>query len=152
MSGQGVNLRGGRGNHRRPSPQVKTINDYYFYVGSNRQASDYETTIEYIVNHIKKTFDEGNDVAEALRTLQAPNTDKWKPTLYASREPDPDMKTLQNKQFEHEYKAELNETLRRIRTYRNNMYKAYALLWDRCAKAMQNLQCTAEIYAITNFY
>ncbi len=40
-------------------PQVKkkkTIEDYYFYVGSCKQASDFETTSEFLVNHVKKTF------------------------------------------------------------------------------------------------
>ena len=35
----------------------KTIEDYFFYVGSSKQASDYEITTEYVINHIKKLFD-----------------------------------------------------------------------------------------------
>ena len=37
-----------------------------------------------------------------------------------------------------EYKAELDEAMRRKRTYEDNTFKAYALLWERCAKAMQD--------------
>jgi hypothetical protein len=37
-----------------------------------------------------------------------------------------------------EYKAELEESIGRKRTYQDNTFKAYALLWERCAKAMQN--------------
>jgi hypothetical protein len=37
-----------------------------------------------------------------------------------------------------EYKAELDKAMRRKRTYEDNTFKAYALLWERCAKAMQN--------------
>ena len=37
-----------------------------------------------------------------------------------------------------EYKAELDEAMRRKRTYEDNTYKLCALLWERCAKAMQN--------------
>jgi hypothetical protein len=37
-----------------------------------------------------------------------------------------------------EYKAELDEAMKRKRTYEDNMFKAYALLWERCAKAMQD--------------
>jgi hypothetical protein len=36
------------------------------------------------------------------------------------------------------YKAELDESMRRKRTYEDNTFKAYALLWEGCAKAMQN--------------
>jgi hypothetical protein len=64
--------RGGRGRGRGGPTQTKTkktVEDYFFYVGSSKQASDYELTAEVVVNHIKKTFDRGNDIAEAIRTL-----------------------------------------------------------------------------------
>ncbi len=56
-------------NNRTTNSKKKTIEDYYFYVGSNKQASDYEIAAEYIINHIKKTYDGCNDIAETLRTL-----------------------------------------------------------------------------------
>ena len=37
-----------------------------------------------------------------------------------------------------EYKSELDEAMRCKWEYKDNMYKSYALLWERCAKAMQN--------------
>ena len=92
MSGRFRGNRGGRGAYkgrggRKPHvlnkevKKKKTIEDYYFYVGSSKQASDFETTSEFLINHVKKTFDRGNDVAEALRVLIPQNTDLWKPTL-----------------------------------------------------------------------
>ena len=62
----------------------KTLEDHYFYVGSSKQASDYEITSEYIINHVKLTFERGNDIAEAMRSLQLEDTDNWKPTLLRS--------------------------------------------------------------------
>ena len=133
--------RGGRGRGRTstaPTKTKKTVEDYFFYVGSSKQASDYEITADFVVNHIKKTFDRGNDIAEALRTLVKANPDVWKPTLQASTDADKEIKEREDKQFVMEYKAELDEAIRRKRTYENNTYKAYALLWERCNKAMQN--------------
>ena len=135
--------RGGRGgrniNRQRAQPtKKKTIEDYYFYVGSSRQASDFEITSEYIINHIKMTFERGNDVAESLNLLQLMDTKKWRPELKGTTEDDPDKKALITRQNEMEYKAELEESMKRARMYENNQYKAYALLWQRCAKAMQN--------------
>ena len=58
----------------------KTLEDYFFYIGSSKTASDYEVTAEFIVNHVKLTFEkEGNDISEALRLLQLEDTDNWKP-------------------------------------------------------------------------
>lgn len=37
-----------------------------FYLGSAKQASDFETTAEYLINHIKGTYDYGQDIATAL--------------------------------------------------------------------------------------
>ena len=73
MSGRSSNRRGGRGGRgNRKSPTTttkiykkKTIEDYYFYVGSNKQASNFEITSEFVINHIKKTFERGNDVSES---------------------------------------------------------------------------------------
>ena len=135
--------RGGRGkphNNKNPSSETKlkkTIDDYFFYVGSNEQASDFETTSEFMINHVKKTFDRGNDVAEALRLLRKPDTSVWKPSLSFSTQESIVLKTHEDRQYELEYKADLDEYMKRKRMYDNNLFKAYALIWERCAKEMQ---------------
>eukprot|EP00978_Attheya_sp_CCMP212_P009627 scaffold22831_cov39-Attheya_sp.AAC.2 len=81
--------RGGRGRGRTGPTQTKTkktVEEYFFYVGSSKQASYYEITAEFVENHIKKTFDCGNDIAEALRTLVKADVALWKPTLRVSTE------------------------------------------------------------------
>ena len=55
------NFKGGRGGHSRgrgrSTPNARHTNkvaeDYLFYFGSSKQASDYEITAEFVVNHIK---------------------------------------------------------------------------------------------------
>ena len=63
---------------------------------------------------------------------------EWKLNLKLSIDDDVEIKERENKQYEIEYKAELDEALKRKRQYMENMYKAYTLLWEHCAKAMQN--------------
>jgi hypothetical protein len=123
MSGQCGNRRAGRGGRGRgsgressvskPSCIKKTAEDCHFYVGSSEQASDHETTAEFVVNHTKKTFDRGNDISEALRTLVRPDADAWKPTLKMSVDADDDVKKREDKQFEMEHKAELDQAMKR---------------------------------------
>ena len=36
--------------------KMKTLEDYYFYVESSKQAPDYEMTYEFLIDHIKKTY------------------------------------------------------------------------------------------------
>jgi hypothetical protein len=44
----------------------KNPQDYQYFLGSTKQASDYESTTSYLINHIKKTYNYGNDIATAL--------------------------------------------------------------------------------------
>ena len=75
------------------------------------------------------SFDQGNDIAETLTTMIKINTDDWMPTLKSSEESDDKkLKERENRQFELQYKAELDETMKRRRTYNENLYKSYALL------------------------
>jgi hypothetical protein len=66
------------------------------------------------------------------------DTDTWKPTLKISTDAEAAIVVREDKQFFMEYKAELDEAMKRKRTYEDNMFKAYALLWERCAKPMQD--------------
>jgi hypothetical protein len=149
MSGRFRGGRGGRGafkgrGGRKPHvvnnepKKKKTIEDFYFYVGSSKQASDFETTSEFLINHVKKTFERGNDIAEALRMLKPQDTELWKPTLNFSASVDATIVKQEDRQNEMIFKADLDEFMKRRRMYENNLFKAYALIWERCAKAMQN--------------
>ena len=81
MSGWYVNHRGvcvgrgsgkgrGRGIYNPKTGHINnTLEDYLFYAGSIKQASYYEITAEFIVNHIKNTFDRVNDVSEAFLNM-----------------------------------------------------------------------------------
>ena len=64
--GQGTNNKTHQ--YKKITPR-KSIEGHYFYVGSSKQASNYELTAQFVINHIKKTFDRGLDIAEALQTL-----------------------------------------------------------------------------------
>ena len=135
------NAKGGAGGTKKEVPKEKkkkTLEDHYFYVGSTKQASDYETTANFVINHIKKTYDYGYDISEALRNLKEPDTSLWKTKLQASKSIDPDEKATEEKQFGIDYKAAVDETIRRTRALTGNRFKAYALIWERSAKAMQN--------------
>lgn len=82
--GRGRGRRGRRYNAGQATnvEKKKSIEDYFFYVGSTKQ--NYETTAQYVVNHIKKTFTEGNDISEALRLLEEPDIDSWEPVQQES--------------------------------------------------------------------
>ena len=68
-------------NKNNTKQKKKNIEDYIFYLGTSKQASNYKTSAEYILNLIKMTFERGNDIAESLLTLTKMNTKGWEPKL-----------------------------------------------------------------------
>jgi hypothetical protein len=53
----------------------KSITDWNYFIGSAKQASEYEATTEFLVNHIKETFEYGGDIAMAIVNQALVNTD-----------------------------------------------------------------------------
>ena len=121
-----------------PVAGTNSVNDYNYYLGSAQQASDYETTTEFLINHIKKLYEFGNDIGTALEELTELDLAKYKPTMASSKDSDEEIKALENEQFKIEFKSDYDNYRSRVQTYENNKTKAYALLWERCTKAMKN--------------
>ena len=107
-------------------------------MGSSKQASDYAVTANFVINHIKKTFKYGQDISDALRNLELHDTDKWYTELKVSQQQKQSEREREDRQFNKLYKVELDQSVRRVRIFEANLVKAYALLWERCAYAMQN--------------
>ena len=148
--------RGGRGrgnkprfhnNRKKPKDETKKgLKDYTYYVGNNRQATDFETTTEFIINHIKKTYSHGIDIAAALSSMTPVDTSTWKPSLEMSLETDDQLRNNENRQFEIEFKELNSRYLTRLDNYEQNAIKAYALIWERCSQAMKD-----KIANLSNF-
>ena len=104
-------------NTRKTIKLKKGIIDYHFYIGTNNHSLEYKNSSEFIINYIKRTFDRGNDLVEIIRTLKIQDTDKLMPTLKMSIVQDPEMVKRENRQFELEYKAKLDEAIKRVDKY-----------------------------------
>jgi len=114
----GRSARGGS-NHSNNHNKKKTIEDYY-YIGSAKQASDFNLTTDQVINHTKKEYDRGVDVAEALRKGQEPDLREWQPSLRIGTTVDESIKAVENKQFKMLFKAELEEYMRMKRVFADN--------------------------------
>jgi hypothetical protein len=121
----------------------KTINDYYHYLGSAKQACNYQVTTKFIINHILTTYKYREVIGQALEEECEALTDTWVPDLQKSTNTDPAAKA---KEFKMLWKAKLDEYMRRKCTYKNNRIKDYGLLWQCSAKGMNN-----KIESRTNF-
>ena len=119
-------------------PTKKNLSECMYYLGSARQAADYESTTEFLINHIKQTFEFGNDVGTALERLEEFNIDEYKPTLNTSDNDDERARIVEDRQFEIEFKAKFDAYMKRQQALESNMTKAYAFMWSQCSRAMQN--------------
>ena len=54
----------------------KSIEDYVFYIGSQKQVADFETTNTFVINYIKKACICENDISKSLRLLIISDTEK----------------------------------------------------------------------------
>ena len=111
----------------------KVIKDYQFYIGTNKQAAEYKIAAEFIINYIKRTFEMGNDIVETLRTLTIQNMNKCMPKLKGSKAEDKETRLLENAQNQIEYNTLLDEAVKRKNKYNENMYEAYAFIWEKCS-------------------
>ena len=108
-----------------------------FYLGSSKQASDYETTAEYLINYIQETFDYGQDIAESLSTLEDVDLSVYKPKLQVSSSKDDRKREAEDKQYEIEFKEKFAQYMRREEAFSKNQSKAFAFLIDHCSKGMK---------------
>ncbi len=149
--GRGSGRGSGRGRSNRTSTtsKKKTVADYQYYLGSAKTASDYETTTEFLINHIRKTYNYGDDIATALEKQEPYKIDQHKPKLSFSTNADKAAKEAENRQFEFKYKAELDVYHKRKAAYKTNVTKSYAFLWEQCSKGMQIKIKANKEYATT---
>jgi hypothetical protein len=129
---------GGRFTSKQPKPKLK-LEDHVYYIGTSKQATDYETNTQFIINHIKKTYEKGGeDIAEALEDLEHINLKSQAPKLQSSTATDPAVNERENKQYEIDYKEDKARHTSRVETYKSNKTRAYGLIWERCHTNMKN--------------
>ena len=87
----------------------KSLTDYIFYLGSAKQASNYETAMDFIINHMKKTYKYGSNLAMAIREGAKAGTNAWKPSLQVSLKTNSIMAANEDKQFAIEFELDYNK-------------------------------------------
>ena len=154
MQGRGRG-RGGRGHFGRgqrgkssskfgsnnSSKPVKTkLEDHVFHLGTARQASDYDSNVKFIINHIQQEFDRSADIVTALEDLEHPDYEKWKPDMddFKSTKRSKEEREAEDEMLKVQYGKSFDIYLKRKTTYDDNKGKAYAVIWARCSPQMQS--------------
>ena len=91
------------------------LNDYKYAIGTAKQAGDYNKITNYLILHIRKTYENGGDITNAIKQQESfdftPHAPKPKISTTIMTTDTPNVEKLEvkheNDQYKIEYKAEL---------------------------------------------
>ena len=109
-----------------------------YYVGSAKQASDFITVTNFLINHMKRTYKKGIDIGNALEKREEMDFTPFAPTQLASTSEDEDTKTRENAQYAKQFEIEYTAYNDRIVQYNDNRDTAAATLWNQCTPTMRS--------------
>ena len=109
--------------------------------------AEFEKTRDYIINHIRKTFTHGDDIAYALEKDNDFDFTKVAPSIRASLTTGTQEEVAQyEKESALLFQSKVEIWTKHKSAYEGNKMKAYALLWERCASNL-----TAKILSNENY-
>ena len=129
-SGQSRNNHGNKTNKNRFTGETEQLKHHTYFIGGAKQASSYITTTDAIISYIRREFDEGDDMAKALKELKEFDFDTVKPKM-----PTTEQSTTLD---EYILKGEVERYLKRKDKYRTNKTKAYEVIIGQCTKGLKN--------------
>jgi hypothetical protein len=124
----------------------KVLSDYIFSLGTSKQASDFELVSQFIINHIRKEFDNGNDIGDALEDRKEVDFTKFKPSIEMSQNQDQIARDKEDQENEKIFEAQVRVYIERQAMYETNKRKAFALIYEQCNKALQAKLKASEKY------
>jgi hypothetical protein len=113
------------------------LSDYIFYLGSSKQASDYEVVSQFVINHIHKEFTKSEDLGDALESRSEVDFDAYKPRVRLSSEEDSIQRDKEDMENEKIFDAQVKVYVERQAMYESNKRKAFALIYEQCHKGLQ---------------
>jgi hypothetical protein len=115
-----------------------SLADCIYSVGTVKQASQYENNTRFLINHIRKTYVEGDLVGDLLEFGREPDFMKMQPALPTSNKKDPAERAEELASLNMLYQVECQEWTQQRKIYKDEVVKAYSLLYEQCNKPMQS--------------
>lgn len=124
----------------------KVLADYVFRLGTSKQASEFDLVSQYIINHIRKEYTNGDDIGDALEDRKDVDLNGFKPRLELSQNQDDIERDKEDQENEKIFEAQVRVFVQRKAVYETNKRKAFALIYEQCHKTLQ-----AKLKARTNY-
>jgi hypothetical protein len=107
--------------------------------GNRGQTVTYATVKDHIVSFVQRSYKYGKDTAVSLRDLEKYDLDKECPVRKLTTAATTDLKRIEQDGFDMIYQAEIKQHLERVTYLKDNLDKAYALIFGTyCSKAIQS--------------
>ena len=111
-----------------------------------KQAGNYNKITNYLILHIRKAYEHGRDIANAIENQEPFNFEPSAPRLKilsivktADKSPKENLEIKnENNQYKIEYEAELQLHLKQKSHSHTNLGKAYAFLFGQCTTGLQH--------------
>ena len=161
------NNRGGRGSNKSNTSKnstaksskpdkTKGLESHIYNIGKSEHCVE---VTDYIMNHIRQEYDQGNDIATAIEKGEEKTFSSLMPIMRSVIKPD-ELKEqaseiekesykirmgdyeARKRSYELVHKEEVTQFVRRKQTYEQNKVKAYSLLLQQCSEKL-----TSEIKA-----
>ena len=122
------------------------LNDYKYAIGTAKQAGNYNKITNYLILHIRKTYKNGEDIANVIANQEPFNFYSSPPklkilTTIVTMDTSPAEKLEikhENDQYRIEYKAELQLHLKQKSYFCTDLGKAYTFLFGQCTTGLQH--------------
>ena len=135
--GGGRGHQGPRGNYTPAAKQQEKI--FAPHVQGKAQAATYATVKDAIIQYIQKNYRDGNDVAQSLKDGKAYDLSSEQPERQLSENEVIADAAREQAGLDIKYQEELRQFVIRKDNLRQNMIKAYALIFSNyCNKTMQS--------------
>ena len=129
-SGRGGNQGRSTQSSQTKSDTRKKVEDIIFSVGSSRQASDFISANEFLINHVKKTYEFGINIAASLEKEEDVDWTPIKPTLAATTGNTAEEKAASEEENKVLMIQESKLFADRKMKYEANKGAAHALYWE----------------------
>ena len=140
-SGRGGRPRGGPGRGKRydnskkkvilPDDAIAELGENIYVINQPGQADKFIKTTEAILNHIQKTYKQGDDIKRALKDESEFDFAAVEPTS-------PGTKIDTTTPAGFKYKLQMESHFKREEQYRSNKSNAHALIYGQCTLAVKN--------------
>jgi len=105
-----------------------------FFIGSSKQADNYNNTVEAILEYFLRSYTHGLDLVESLEALKEKDFQGEVPIAMTA---DPNASEEEKTAIKEAHREEMKQFISRKSMLKTNLVKAYGIIWGQCTKGLR---------------